>query len=185
MRQGGRGEEPHEGNAHPPFPLYGSVTSIRVQAFITKFSAPPPPALTVLPRYDTLAENPLFFQQVAGLRVRILACIFILCLAAGPLTGCGMIEDTVRFRQDEKQGVFDVPAVRFPACRERLLALLSGLGGIQGVTPDIAAQRLMVTYNSRLIARTNIEYAIADAGFDVDDSQGSPQARRNLPEPCR
>lgn len=115
----------------------------------------------------------------------------LLCLlvAASISTGCGYIKKTtgkmVRFRNDNKEVTYHVPAMKSQECSGYLLNLLRNVNGIHEASPDIEQQQLTISYNSRNLGLKNIEYTISGAGFDVNDTLGDAAAKAKLPENCR
>ncbi len=57
--------------------------------------------------------------------------------------------------------------------------------GVVSVRPDFQTHQVTVTFNSMVIAKMNIEFIIADAGFDANDTEASPTAIAKLPPECR
>ena len=92
---------------------------------------------------------------------------------------------SVRPREDMHTHVLVVPRVAIPECREIILQNLGRIGGITKVEVQPDQGTLTVTFNSRITALKNIEFSLAEAGFDVDDSVGRAGERSTLPESCR
>lgn len=108
--------------------------------------------------------------------------LLILLLTAVILT-CGAC--FVRPRNDIHTHTFRVPKVKSPECGQLILNVLAKVGGITDVKPNSADGTLTISFDSRTTALKNIEFALAEAGFDVDDSVGRPAAKAKLPEGCR
>jgi hypothetical protein len=117
------------------------------------------------------------------------ACVIILgCSLGFCAMGCrpgNFLKETVRPREDIRDVTFRVPAISSPACQTVLQTVLSRSGLVSAMRVDEVAGELTITYNSRYTAKKNIEYEIAAAGFDIDDTPGDPEARQTLPEACR
>ena len=89
------------------------------------------------------------------------------------------------YRKDERTIELKIPKLTSAECSQHVLNALTKMEGIKGASPDLANQTLSVTYNARLTASKNVEYAITEAGFDVNDSHGDEKAKEKLPESCR
>lgn len=92
-------------------------------------------------------------------------------------TGC--------FRNDRRTGEFHVPMMQSEECLNYLSGKLRAAEGVEMVTADFAAQKVIVTFNGLKLALKNIEIIIADAGFDVNERPASPAAKAGMPAPCR
>ena len=57
--------------------------------------------------------------------------------------------------------------------------------GIKAIQPDFQKRTLTVTYDSMVIARKNIEFTIAGAGFDANDIRAPTNAVAALPTACK
>ena len=120
--------------------------------------------------------------------IKILA-FFLVCASLLAASGCGFLKSTAnrltRFRDDDREVTFHVPALGSPECSKALLDVLTRVEGVKEAQPDLAARQVTIRFYSRNLAIKNIEHAIAKAGFEVDDTQGNAAARAQLPEPCR
>jgi hypothetical protein len=127
-------------------------------------------------------------QEITSQAMRSIA-LLVACSGVLYTSGCGYLKSRAnhltRFREDDRKVVFTVPALDSPDCSRELLEVLSRIGAVKEAIPDLDAQQVTILYNSRDIAIKNIEYAIAGAGFDVDDSIGNSGKRAKLPEACR
>ncbi|HMO51400.1 MAG TPA: heavy-metal-associated domain-containing protein [Kiritimatiellia bacterium] len=92
-------------------------------------------------------------------------------------TGC--------FRNDQRVVTFNVPQMQAQECLNFLSGRLRGAEGVEDVRGDFTAGTVTVTFNGLKLALKNIEFIIAEAGFDVNDTPGAPDARAALPVPCR
>jgi copper chaperone CopZ len=103
--------------------------------------------------------------------------------------GCDYVKKTsgkmVRFRDDNKEVTYRVPALKSQECSGYLLDALRTVNGIQEASPDFELQQITIRYNSRNLGLKNIEYTISGAGFDVNDTPGDKKAKDRLPETCR
>ena len=50
---------------------------------------------------------------------------------------------------------------------------------------DLDARLVEVTYDSLFVARKNIEFTIADAGFNANEVPANSEAAASLPPECR
>jgi len=113
----------------------------------------------------------MFYQNKSARPV--FARVFALFLFFGPLCGCGRVErETVEIA---------VPEMTSPAAAQMVLQQLSGVLGIQDVTPDLTRGTVTVSFESTQIALKNIEHLIADSGFNAGTIPGNPSARKSLP----
>ena len=111
------------------------------------------------------------------MKLRFYVAMAVLAAIAFSTTSC--------FRQDVRTVTFKVPAMKSAECSKIIQGALSRIEGIVSAEPDLAQGELDVTYDARKLAIKNIEFLIAGLGFDVDDSQGKPEAKANLPAECR
>ena len=89
-------------------------------------------------------------------------------------------------QQDVRTVVIDVPGMQNQACVERVKA---GLGRSMGVFHDqtrfdVATRTVTVTYDSLPVSLKNIEFNIAEAGFQANDIPADAAARKALPPEC-
>jgi copper chaperone CopZ len=89
------------------------------------------------------------------------------------------------YRNDVQQVLFTIPALTSEECSRIVLSALAKTDGIMEAQPDLEKATLSIRYNARLTALKNIEYAIAESGFDVNEEIGRPEAKARLPEACR
>jgi copper chaperone CopZ len=107
---------------------------------------------------------------------------FILLLAGAVAIGSGCF---IRPRDDLHTHAFKVPAIRSPECSNLILGILGKAAGVKNVEPRPSEGTVNVSFDSHFTALKNIEFALSEAGFDVDDSVGRPAAKARLPEACR
>ncbi len=89
------------------------------------------------------------------------------------------------YRNDTRILTFDVPGLKSEDCAAILQQAMGKIEGIEAAEADIGNRKLTVTFNGLKLATKNVEYVIAGAGFDVNDTTAPQQARNNLPEGCR
>ena len=182
MRQGGRGEEPHEGNAHPPLPqlVYSDrPSSANVQTNLQGTDG----ALTGPLTTDTLHspmnhKNPKKSREL--MKLPAFLPLVMLAAMAFSVSSC-----SVRPREDVRFVEYSVPGLAGPECSQELLRVVSRVEGVINATPDTTNRTVLVNYDSRVTAQKNIEHAIAAGGFDVDDTPADPQAKAKLPASCQ
>ena len=184
MRQGGRGEEPHEGNARTPFHTlkysdyhkFQTFKTAAIQYILVHSNCRSNPAQTSTQLGEPLPPmtKPTFPARVPW-SLALRTCCLLLALFA--VSAC--------YRNETLEHVFSVPALSSETCSTLVLQAVGSQDGVLSASPDLMNQTLHVTFNSRLVALKNIEYAIKDAGFDVDQSEGRPAAKARLPENCR
>ncbi len=88
-------------------------------------------------------------------------------------------------RTDIRTVVLRTPGVTNAACAKIVQDTLARHRGVIGVRPDFQQGRVTVTYNSMILARKNLEFAVAGAGFDADNTLASSNAVAALPPECR
>lgn len=90
-------------------------------------------------------------------------------------------------QQDIRTQAIKTPGMKNAACARVIEDTLLKLPGIQpdGVRTDFQQREAHVTYNSMVIALKNLEFAIAAAGFDANDTETSSNAVAALPPECR
>lgn len=110
-----------------------------------------------------------FKKMTGGLALVILACLL--------LSSCR--------QQDVREVVIKTPALKNQACAKVIQDAFMRQPGIVSVRPDLQKKEIVVTYNSMVIAIKNIEFTIAEAGFDANDTQASTNAVAALPPECR
>ena len=101
----------------------------------------------------------------------------VLCalMLAGP--GC--------FRQDRRTITVKVPQLNGPECLRFIQDAAQKVEGIEQVAPHYDSRTVDVTYNAMKLGIKNIEFIIAGAGFDANETQAPAAARAALPEGCR
>ena len=89
------------------------------------------------------------------------------------------------FRQDRRTITVRAPQVKSADCLRLVQEAAKSVEGIEMITPNYEQGTLDVTYNALKLGIRNIEFVIAGAGFDANDTQAPAQARAALPEGCR
>jgi len=105
---------------------------------------------------------------------KILLPIMLLIIC---LTGCR--------KQDMRTVIVAVPNLKNPACAQIIQDAFMRQPGIKAIHPDFQQHTLTVIYDSMVIARKNIEYTIAGAGFDANDIPAQSNAAAALPAACK
>lgn len=105
------------------------------------------------------------------------ALLLLLCalMLAGP--GC--------FRQDRRTITVKVAQLNGPECLRVIQDAAQKVEGIEQISPNYESHTVDVTYNAMKLGIKNIEFIIAGAGFDANDTQAPAAARAALPEGCR
>jgi len=88
-------------------------------------------------------------------------------------------------QQDVREVVIKVPGVKNQACAKIIQDTFMLQPGIVSVRPDFQKREITVKYNSMVIALKNIEFTIAAAGFDANDTRARTNAVAALPPECR
>ena len=92
------------------------------------------------------------------------------------------------FRNTVSKIELKIPAMKTEACSQAVQAAIVRLGGegaIQDIAPDLGTQTIWVTYDNVRLGRRNIEVAVRNAGFTVNDLPADPEARDKLSAECR
>ncbi len=89
------------------------------------------------------------------------------------------------FRKDVQTHVVSVPTMGGPVCAEMIQNEFNAVEGVVTVQCDIQARTVAVTYDSKKIARKNIEYLITGLGFEANSNAPNAEARAKLPAECQ
>jgi copper chaperone CopZ len=103
------------------------------------------------------------------------------CLAAI----CGLALLAGCYRQEILTFTVNVPQLRSESCGKFITDRLVTVEGVKAASIDLANKQIHVEYLSTKIAKKNIEFVIAGAGYDANERPGNPAARNALPEDCR
>ncbi len=87
-------------------------------------------------------------------------------------------------KQDIRVAVIKTPGLKNAACAKIIQDAFLQQPGIKSISPDFEKRELVITYNSMLLARKNLEYSIAQAGFSANDILAFSNAAA-LPPECR
>ncbi len=98
-------------------------------------------------------------------------------MAAALLLACGCR------LQDVRTVEINAPQVKTDAARERVMAELQKLRGVElnKTQFDFEKGTVTITYDSMQVAIKNIEFAFLDAGFDANKLKAEPAAKAKLP----
>ena len=86
---------------------------------------------------------------------------------------------------DIRKIVIKVPGLKNQVCAKIIQDAFMKQPGIVSIQPDFQQRELTVTYNSMVIAIKNIEFTIAEVGFDANDEKARTNAVAVLPPECR
>ena len=89
------------------------------------------------------------------------------------------------YRQDIIVFPVRVPQMKSEACAKMIEDHIYRLEGVQNVDTDVAKRTVIVTYDSKRIARKNVELLIVTIGFDANGLPAKPEARAALPQKYR
>lgn len=84
-------------------------------------------------------------------------------------------------KHDIREATISVPGLKNPACAQVIQDAFMRQPGIKSIQPDFQQRTLTVVYDSMVIARKNIEYTIAGAGFDANDIPAASNAAAAKP----
>lgn len=93
-------------------------------------------------------------------------------------------------QQDIRTDTISVPELKNEACAKLIVNSVMKLPGLdpkkqETLTFNFQDRTVIVVYDSMIVARKNIEMAIADAGFAANDIPANPKAVAALPPECR
>lgn len=109
-------------------------------------------------------------EKIAG----ALALVVLTCLL---LSSCR--------QQDVREVIIKTPGLKNQTCAKIIQDAFMRQPGIVAVRPDFQKHEIAVTYNSMVIAIKNIEFTVAAAGFDANDTRAETNAVAALPPECR
>ena len=92
---------------------------------------------------------------------------------------------TACFRQDVRTITVNTPQLKSADCSKIVQDAFNQIEGVVSVVPNPQSGTVQVTYDSKVLAIKNIEFIIAGAGFDANDTQAPPDVKAALPEGCR
>lgn len=94
-------------------------------------------------------------------------------------TGC--------FRNTVSEIELKIPAMKNEVCAQAVQKAVArlGEGAIRDIRVDVEARTAWVTYDNVRLGRRNIEVALRNAGFAVNDLSANEEARAKLPPDCR
>ena len=88
---------------------------------------------------------------------------------------------------DIRSAAIHVPAMKSQACVDRVQkALMAEQALVESqISIDLKSRTVEVRYDSLRHSLKNLEFTIADAGFDANDIPANPDAQKALPAECR
>lgn len=91
------------------------------------------------------------------------------------------------FRNTISEIELQIPAMQSQACAQTVQAAVArlGEGTIRDIRIDVEARKMWVSYDNVRLGRRNIEVAVRNAGFAVNDLPANEEARAKLPPECR
>ncbi len=89
------------------------------------------------------------------------------------------------FRPEFRTITVSVPQMKSEACADRIVAACKRMDGVSNVVADLNKKTVDVTYKTLNIGIKNVDFAIAEAGFDADDVKATEEARKALPADCK
>ena len=88
-------------------------------------------------------------------------------------------------QQDVREAILKTPGLKNQACAKIIQDAFMRQPGIVSIRPDFQKREITVKYNSMVIALKNIEFTVAAAGFDANDTQAPTNIVAALPRECR
>jgi copper chaperone CopZ len=94
------------------------------------------------------------------------------------------------FRNTVSEIELKIPAMRSEGCAQQVQATVARLGlgpeeAIREIRIDVNARTAWVKYDNVRLGRRNIEVAVRNSGFAVNDLPANEEARAKLPPECR
>ena len=91
------------------------------------------------------------------------------------------------FRNTVSEIELKIPAMKTDPCAQTVQGAIARLGdgAIRDIRLDVAAQTVWVKYDNVRLGRRNIEVAVRNAGFAVNDLEANEEARAKLPPECQ
>ncbi|MBM4149785.1 MAG: heavy-metal-associated domain-containing protein [Lentisphaerae bacterium] len=137
----------------------------------------------------------LYFPRGGGKLAGMMRLLMFLAvvLLAGSISGCRRI--------DMRTVTIQVPAMKNSACADRVIEAI-GRELYSGPDQDVSRQRIRdmlssgeavvdltnrtvtVRYDSLRLSLKNLEFAVAEAGFDANNTPASEEAVKALPPEC-
>jgi copper chaperone CopZ len=89
-------------------------------------------------------------------------------------------------RQDVRKVLLEIPDMKNDACVRVVTAKLKGVPGVRsdGTVVDRRTRTVTVAYDSLILSRKNIEFAVAEAGFSANGVPADAKAAAALPPAC-
>jgi copper chaperone CopZ len=87
--------------------------------------------------------------------------------------------------RDIRTVTIKVPGMKNQACAKIIQDAFMKQPGLEEVKPDIENRTVFIKYNSMVIAKKNLEYAITAVGFDANDEKADKKAYDALPPECK
>ena len=102
-------------------------------------------------------------------------------MAAALALGAGCFRNTV------SEIELKIPAMKTDPCAQAVQGAIARLGdgAIRDIRLDVAAQTVWVKYDNVRLGRRNIEVAVRNAGFAVNDLEANEEARAKLAPECQ
>ncbi len=88
-------------------------------------------------------------------------------------------------QQDVRTTTIQCPQVRNSQSASRVTMALTRMDGVQADSIKVKDGAVTVTYDSMKVAVKNLDFSIAEAGFDADDIPADKKAREALPAECK
>ena len=91
------------------------------------------------------------------------------------------------FRNTVSEIELKIPAMKSEGCALRVKDAIGrlGEGAVLEIRADAGTRTARVTYDNVRLGRRNIEVAVRNAGFAVNDLPADEEARAKLPAECR
>jgi hypothetical protein len=130
--------------------------------------------------YFTLDAEGYIFSNMSLINtsaLKIVSFPMLVILACFLLSSCR--------QKDMREVVIKVPGLKNQACAKVIQDAFMRQPGIESIRPDFQKHEIAFTYNSMVIAIKNIEFTIAEAGFNANDIRARTNAIAALPPECR
>jgi len=90
-------------------------------------------------------------------------------------------------QSDVRTAEISVPEMKNNACAQLVVNAIGKQVGVRtnNIEVDLGRRMIVFKYDSLVLARKNLEFAIAEAGFRANDVPANLEAAKALPPECR
>lgn len=90
-------------------------------------------------------------------------------------------------QSDIRVAEIKIPAMKKQACAQLIVNAVGRQVGVQpnGISVDFGTRTMLVRYDSLVTAGKNLEFAVAEVGFQANEVPAKPEAVKALPPECK